>query len=182
MKLTSMFLALAGALILAGCDNPALLSLDPVVTDEEAVFDPTLLGTWAADQGKDTKDLCIFRRDGDSGYTITWVSGGDARQFSARLFRVGEVSMMDLTPDGSDDFRIAGHALVRIWTGGGTLRWAYLDTEWLRKQASQLLPNKTDDKRMVLTVPGAAVRAFVAKYGIDDKAHGDATEWQRVQF
>jgi hypothetical protein len=178
MKLTSMLLALAGVLILTGCDNPALLSLEPVVTDQDAVFDTTLLGTWGASQDK---DLCIFRRDGDSGYAITYVSGGDVRQFSARLFRVGEVSMLDLTPEGSDDFQIAGHALVRIWTGGGTLRWTYLDTEWLRKQASQLLPNRADDKRMVLTAPGAAVRAFVAKYGVDDKAHGDATEWQRVQ-
>ena len=90
--------------------------------------------------------------------------------------------MLDLTPEGSDDFQIAGHALVRIWTEGGALRWSYLDTEWLRKQAAQLLPNKTDDKRMVLTAPGAAVRAFVAKFGVDDKAHGDAFEWQRVQF
>ena len=50
MKLTSMLLALAGALILTGCDNPALLSLEPVVTDQEAVFDPTLLGAWGANQ------------------------------------------------------------------------------------------------------------------------------------
>jgi hypothetical protein len=179
MKLTSMFLALAGALILTGCDSPALLSLDPVVTDQEAVFDPTLLGTWGSNQDK---DLCIFRRDGDSGYAITYVSGSDARQFTARLFRVGEASMLDLTPESSDDFQVAGHALVRIWTEGGTLRWTYLDTEWLRKQASQLLPNKADDKRMVLTAPGTAVRAFVAKFGVDDKAHGDTAEWQRAQF
>jgi hypothetical protein len=179
MKLTSMFLALAGALILTGCDSPALLSLDPVVTDQEAVFDPTLLGTWGTNQDK---DLCILRRNGDSGYAITYVSDRSARQFVARLFRVGESSMLDLTPDGTDELQIAGHAVVRIWTKGGTLRWAYLDTEWLRKQASQLLPNRTDDKRLVLTAPGAAVRAFVAKYGVDDKAHGDIVEWQRVQF
>ena len=77
---------------------------------------------------------------------------------------------------------MAGHAVVRIWTGGGSLRWTYLDTDWLRQQASQLLPSRADDKRMVLTAPGAAVRAFVAKLGVDDKAHGDATEWQSVQF
>jgi hypothetical protein len=26
------------------------------------------------------------------------------------------------------------------------------------------------------------LRAFVVKYGVDDKAHGDTEEWQRVQF
>ena len=179
MKLTSMLLALAGALILTGCDNPALLSLDPIVTDQEAAFDPTLLGAWGA---KEDKDLCIIRRDGETGYAITYLNGGDSRQFSGRLFRVGEASMLDLTPDGSDDFRIAGHAVVRIWTGGGTLRWTYLDAEWLRKQAAPLLPNRADDKRMMLTAPGAAVRAFVAKFGVDDRAHGDTVEWQKVQF
>ena len=179
MKLTLMLLALAGALILTGCDTPALLSLEPVVTDQDAAFDPTLLGTWEADHGN---DLCIIRRDGDTGYAITHVSDGSVRQFSARLFRVGEASVLELTPEGTDDFQIAGHAVVRIWTGGGTLRWTYLDTEWLRKQAAPLLPNRADDKRMVLTAPGAAVRAFVAKYGIDDKAHGNTAEWQRVQF
>ena len=179
MKLTSMLLAFAGALILTGCDTPALLSLDPVATDQDAAFDPTLLGIWGADQDK---DLCIIRRDGESGYAITYVSDGNVRQFGARLFRVGEASMLDLTPESSDDFQVAGHAVVRIWTGGGTLRWTYLDTDWLRKQASQLLLNRADDKRMVLTAPGVAVRAFVAKYGVDDKAHGNATEWQRVQF
>ena len=179
MKLISMFLVLAATLILTGCDVPALLSLDPVVTAQDTAFDPTLLGTWGSGQDK---DLCIFRRNGDSGYAITYVSDRSARQFVARLFRVGESSMLDLTPDGTDELQIAGHAVVRIWTKGGTLRWAYLDTEWLRQQASQLLPNRTDDKRLVLTAPGAAVRAFVAKYGVDDKAHGDTIEWQRVQF
>jgi hypothetical protein len=179
MKLTSMFLALAAALILTGCDSPALLSLDPLVTDQDAVFDATLLGTWGTSEGK---DLCIFRRSGEKGYAITYVSDNSARQFTARLFRAGEASMLDLTPESSDDFQIAGHAVVRIWAEGGVLRWAYLDTEWLRKQASQLLPNRADEKRVVLTGPGSAVRAFVAKFGVDDKAHGETTAWQRLQF
>ena len=179
MKLTSIFLALAGALILTGCDSPALLSLDPLVTDQDKAFDPTLLGAWGSSQDK---DLCIIRRDGDSGYAVTYLSAGSVRQFTARLFRVGDASMLDLTPEGSDDFQVAGHALVRIWAEGGVLRWAYLDTEWLRKQASQLLPNRADGKRVVLTAPGAAVRALVAKFGVDDKAHGETIAWQRVQF
>jgi len=155
MKLTSMLLVLAGALVLTGVRYAALLSLEPVVTGQDAAFDPTLLGTWEADHGN---DLIIIRRDGDTGYAITHVSGGSVRQFSARLFCVGEASVLELTPEGTDDFQIAGHAVVRIWTGGGTLRWAYLDTEWLRKQAAQLLPNRADDKRMVLTAPAPPSR------------------------
>jgi len=80
--------------------------------------------------------------------------------------------VLELTPEGTDGLPDRGPCRGPDLDGGGTLRWAYLDTEWLRKQAAQLLPNRADDKRMVLTAPGAAVRAFVAKFGVDDKAHG----------
>jgi hypothetical protein len=178
MKLTSMLLALAGAVILTGCDTPAVLSLEPVVTEEEATFDSALLGVWTDSQGK---DLCIFRRDGDRGYTVNYVTGDGVRQFTALLFQVGEARVLDLTPEGNDDFQIPGHAMVRIWTEGGGLRWAFLDTEWLRGQAAQLLPNRVTDKKMLLTAPGAVIRNFLAKYGVDDRAHGNTTEWQRLQ-
>jgi hypothetical protein len=64
MKPILTFLALVAALVLTGCDTPALLSLDPVATDQDAAFDPTVLGTWGA---KQDKDLCILRRNGKSG-------------------------------------------------------------------------------------------------------------------
>jgi len=41
-------------------------------------FRPDAVGTWEADHGN---DLCIIRRDGDTGYAITHVSGGSVRQF-----------------------------------------------------------------------------------------------------
>jgi hypothetical protein len=34
---------------------------------------------------------------------------------------------------------------------------------------------------MLLTAPGAVIRNFLAKYGVDDRAHGSVTEWQRLQ-
>ena len=180
MKLTSMLPALAGFLILTGCEipTPSLLSLDPVATGQEATTDNLLVGAWESSSSGD--EVCVIRRDGDKGYQITHFGGDSPRSFEARLFRVAEAQMLELTPAGDDDFRVVGHTFARIWTGGGALRWAFLDSDWLKQQASQL-PNHTANDKMLLLAPGPVVRAFIAKYGVDEKAYGNQVTWQRVQ-
>jgi hypothetical protein len=171
-------LALAGALVLGGCDSPSLISLEPAVTDQEAVFDSTLLGTWAVGQGG---DLCIIRRGDGNAYTVTYVSDDSSREFDARLFQAGQARLLDLSP-ASDDFQITGHTLIRILSSSGSLRWSYLDSAWLRQQAAQELPNRArDNDKMLLTAAAAPLRDFLTKYAADDKAHGDEEEWQRAQ-
>ena len=179
MRFPTILLALVGNLVLAGCDNPALISLDPAVSAQEAVFDSTLLGTWEAGQGG---DLCIFRRGDGNAYTVTYVSDGSSRKFAALLFQAGQARLLDLSPQDSDEFQVAGHALIRILASSGSLRWSYLDSDWLRQQAAQELPNRArDNNKMLLTAPPATLRDFLAKYAADDRAHGDVEEWQHPQ-
>jgi len=178
MRFPMISLTLAGALALAGCDSPSLLSLDPAVTDQDAVFDANLLGTWQTGQGG---DLCIVQRNG-SAYTVTYVSDGSSRKFDARLFAAGQASLLDLSPQDPDDFQVPAHTLIRVWTAGGTLRWAFLDSPWLHEQvARQLATRAGNNGKIVLTAPSIALRGFLAQYAADDRAHGDVTEWQRLQ-
>jgi len=179
MRFPTILLALAGALVLAGCDSPSLISLDPAVTDQEAVFDSTLLGTWEAGQGG---DLCIFRRGDGNAYTVTYVSDGSSRKFDALLFQAGQARLLDLAPQDSDGFQVQGHALIRILASSGSMRWSFLDSDWLRQQAARELPNRARDSgRMLLTAPPATLNGFLAKYAADDRAHGDVEEWQHLQ-
>ena len=179
MQFPAILLALTGALVLAGCDSPALISLDPAVTDEEAVFDSTLLGTWETGLGG---DLCIFRHGDGNAYTVTYVSDGTSRSFDARLFQAGPARLLDLSPQGSDDYQVPGHALVRILASSENLRWTFLDSDWLRQQAARELPNRArDNNKMLLTAPAATLRDFLAKYAADDRAYGEIEEWQRPQ-
>ena len=178
MKFATILPTLAGALVLAGCDNPALISLEPAVTAQDAVFDPSLVGTWETGQGD---ELCIFRHGDGNSYTITYVGDdGNSRKFDALLFQSGPARLLDLSPHESDDFQIPGHTLIRIWTTGGSLRWSFLDSAWLREQAAQELPNRSrGGDKLALTAPSAALRGFLAKYAADDKAHGEISELQR---
>jgi hypothetical protein len=179
MKLTSMFAALAALAILTGCESPApgLLSLEPVATAKDTAIDAALLGTWEEQGGKDP--VAIIRQGDSGGYQIAVVSGGSLMSFQAQLFRVGEVEFLDLAPADDNDFRIPGHAIMRLWITGSTLRWAFLDSDWLKQQTTALATHTTDGK-MQLFSPAAAVRAFVAANGVDDKAYGNVATWQRV--
>lgn len=179
MRFPMILMAVAGTLVLGGCDNPALISMEPAVSEQETVFDPSLLGSWEIKQGD---DLCILRRGDGNAYAITYVSDGNARKFEGRLFQAGRARVMDLAPQDSDDFQIPGHAFIRILSSGATLRWAYLDSDWLRQHAAgELASRPRDGGKLLLTTPAAPLAAFLANYAADDPAHGDVQEWQRLQ-
>jgi len=179
MKLTAILTALAASAILTGCESgtPTLLSLDPVATAKDTAIDSALLGTW---EEPGDKDLLAVIRPSDQGYQITVLSGGPALGFQAKLFRVKDAEFLDLSPADDNDFRIPGHAVVRLWIAGPSFRWAFLDTDWLKQQAAALLTHTSDNKMQILSPP-EAVRAFIAAYAADDKAYGKAVTWQKAQ-
>jgi len=180
MKLTSMFAAAAAFAILTGCESPTpgLLSAEPVATANDTAIDDALLGTW---QERGSKDLVAIVRPADGGgYKIALMSGGGVMGFQAQFIRVKDAEFLDLSPSDDNDFRIPGHAIMRLWIDGPALKWAFLDSDWLKQQAAALLSHSADGK-MQLFSPTAAVRAFVAAHGADDKAYGQVATWERVQ-
>ncbi len=176
MKLVTLTV-LAAAAVLTGCDSSALVSVDPLAAEENAVFDPGLVGTWAATGDKDA--VCVIRRAGN-GYKISYVKDGSAKEFEGLLFRVGETQVLDLVGAPADDFALALHMPVRIWTDRGQLQWAYLDSEWLRAQAMQKLPYRPAEKKILLAAPTAAVYGFLMQHAADAKALGEVTTFERV--
>jgi hypothetical protein len=174
MKLTSILPALA-CVLCAGCST--LPSLDPFVSEGEAVTDKAIEGTWQNAKGDDTY---IVRRDG-IGYTIAYLSGNTAPvRFRALLARMGTTELLDLTAADPSAFQIPAHYLVRVWPEDGTLRWAFLDSDWMKEQAGRLLPTrKLDDSTLIAASP-EAVRALMWKHAADDRAAGDIQTLLRV--
>jgi hypothetical protein len=175
-----MLAALAAFAILTGCDTPApgLLSLEPVATAGDTATDSGLVGTWQSQGDKDL--IAIIRQADDGGYLIAALSGGSVMNFGAKLFRVKDAEFLDLAPADDNDFRIPGHAVVRVWIDGPAFHWAFLDSDWLKQKASALATHSGDGK-MQLFSPTDTVRAFIAANGANDKAYGQITAWQRAQ-
>ena len=180
MELTSILAALAAFAILTGCDTlaPGLLSLEPVATANDIATDSALPGTWQSQGDKDL--IAIVRQADDGGYQIAALSGGSVMNFQAQLFRVKDAEFLDLSPADDNDFRIPGHAVVRVWVDGPTFRWAFLDSDWLRQRAAALATH-TGNGKMQLFSPADTVRAFIAANGANEKAYGQMATWQRAQ-
>jgi hypothetical protein len=180
MKLTAILAALAASAILTGCESPTptLLSLEPVTTAKDTAIDAALLGTW---EEPGDKDLTAIVRQGDQGgYQIAIVSGSSVLTFQAKLFRINQSEFLDLSPADDNDFRLPGHAIVRLWIDGSSLRWAYLDTDWLKQQAAALSTHTIDGKMQIFSTT-TAIRAFLTTTGEDDKACGKPVTWQKAQ-
>ena len=102
--------------------------------------------------------------------------------FEGHLLRVGDAELMDFVSTSDNTFNLPVHMVARIWTDGGVLKWAYLDSGWIKDKAQQTLGTQAAGERTLIAVKGAALVEFLKKYGADEKACGDKTqELIRVQ-
>jgi hypothetical protein len=175
MKPLALSLALACAVSLTGCSS--LVSLNPFVSDEQAVMDPALLGIWSTQDGKETYWV---RQDG-TGYAIRYVTESETFQFKARLMAADDVKILDLVSANEDPFQIPVHTPLRVWTEGGTLRIAFLQSDWLKEQAGRQIPTAATKNRLVMTAPGEIVGKFLVKMGADPKACEEPDVLRRLQ-
>jgi hypothetical protein len=166
MKILSLTLALAGAAALTGCSN--LVSLNPIVTGNQAVMDANLAGTW---KGGDGDVLVVVPKD-DSSYSITYTNTKETTlKLTAMVFRAGDAELLDLVNDNEGFLQVPVHAVVRVWPEGNMLRWTFLDSKWLREQAGRELASLPRGDGQLLTAPGDAVRRTLLKYAGDSKAY-----------
>ena len=176
MKPLALSIVLAGAIALSGCSTLAFVN--PFVSDQQAVMDPTLLGIWSSQDGKET----YWIRQNGIGYNIRMSDDSDTYQFKARLMVAGDFKLLDLVSANEDPWQLALHSAVRVWSEGSTLRVAFLQSDWLKEQAGQQLPAVFLAKeRTLIAAPSDAVRIFLAKFGADPKACDEADVLRRLQ-
>jgi hypothetical protein len=130
----------------------------------------------------DDDDLYIVRQDGN-GYTIGYSEKKSSAVYKlkAKMLKVGEARILDLTPAEDDAFRIAAHTPLRVWMEGAALRIAFLDSKWLREHVSGQLAVQEVGDRLLITSPGEEVTRFLLTYGGDDRAYGKPTVLTRQE-
>ena len=169
-------LGLAGVLSLTGCAK--LVSINPIVTDKEAMLDPALLGVWHDKDGEDT----LIVNQLENHYVIRYVGkSSSAVKLEARLFEAGDVRLMDVVASDDDPFRTPTHIPMRVWLDGTTLRFSLLDSDWLKQHATRQLAAQTVEGRTLITAPSDTVRAFLTEYGIDARACGEPEDLHKAQ-
>jgi hypothetical protein len=175
MRIIGALLTAAAAFTLAGCST--MVSLHPFVTDQQAVFDPALAGVWANSKGD---ELYVVRQDGN-GYKIRRIDNSNSQSFSANLLKVGDLRILDLVSETDDPFQLAVHTPLRVWVEDATLRFATLDTAWLKENAHKQIAIENTGDRALITAPGDAVLRFLTTYGATDNAYEKPVTLQRQQ-
>jgi hypothetical protein len=174
---------MAAALITTSCDG--LLSVEPLATDSNTVFDPDLLGVWATVQDDDYNAIVSIREGNDHSYEIHWlaVKSGDDYKLNGRLVEINGQRILDVTPNDSQTFSIPGHAFVYISAAQDELQIQFLDSEWLQEQVkkSSLLPHYEVEGSPVITGTSAQLQNFISEFGTNEQARSEPALLRRLK-
>jgi hypothetical protein len=167
MKVARLTLLLAGTLLLTGCGD--LMSLEPLATKDNTIFDAALLGTWTDNQ--DT--LCVVRA-ANPAYKIIWIGtgdGGNETRLEGRLVKLGEERVLDVSAVDPGAFSVGAHVFLRVHIAAGALELRFLDSEWLQKQVKQSgLAWSPFEDHPVITAPSAHLVTFLQQFGLKEEA------------
>ena len=162
---------LAGTLWTTGCGD--MMSLEPLATKDNTVFDAALLGTWTDNEGT----LCVVRqldKVDNKAYDIAWVnsgSTGDKIRLQGHLVQMGAERVLDALAVDPGTFSVPAHVFLRVRLSPGAMELRFLDSEWLQNQVKQSsLAHTVSGNHPVITAPAAQVGTFLQQSGLKEEA------------
>ncbi len=170
-------LLLALLTMLAGCGD--LLSVHPLAAT--GVMDGTLTGEWICAE-KDCKGSVLVRPE-EGYYDIIWIPGeadGEPMRLQGRMVKIGTRQVLDLVTAKRADLAIPGHFFMLLEKSGEGVKFHWLDSDWLRKQAVGTSHLMVDNKP-ILTGDSATLQAFLLRFGLDPKATAGSMAFRRIK-
>ena len=140
MRRFAFVFILAAALFAQGC---LVVSMHPLYTEEDVVFDEALIGTWG-DAGGD-KEVWTFEPAEGNAYRMTVdEEGKEPGHFEAHLVKLGEYLFLDLYPEEPESVNefftshvIPAHSIWRARLTSDTLGLAPLDFDWITQEIEE---------------------------------------------
>jgi hypothetical protein len=185
MKKSAIAACLGLLLGLAGC----VPSLHPLYTEEDLIFDPALLGSWA---GRDGKGSWEFSKAGEKEYKLVDLDEqGKKGEFSVHLLKVGDQRFLDLFPldpelKQNDFYRIhlmPVHTFLRVRQERDSLRVSILNYDWLQKLLKEnpgAIKHEVVDDSVLLTAKPKELQAFLLKHEKTAEAWDEGAPMPRV--
>jgi hypothetical protein len=174
----SRLLAVFIVLCLPLCACPSY-SLHPIYTDEDAVVEPALEGTWGVD--RDDNAELVFERSGDDEYTLA-ISCPDSKalqNYKVHLVPLDGQLFMDLvfenqTVEGTKVEEPVGafnaHLILKVNISRDDLAYATLEDDAIRKP---VIPGSTpldydhSDEGLLVTAQTDALRDYISAHAED---------------
>ncbi len=172
---------------LCGC----VLSLHPLFTDGERIFEPGLDGVWQDKEKKSTFTLWWFA-DGKFYFLRTELKDQPNGDFNAVLGTVGKYRFLEIIPRRPDNIHAksfyGGHFIQafsfwKVALGGDTLTLTPLNYQWFEEMIkAKKLDIKHEQQEggfIMLTASTEELKAFVLKYADDKSAFSDGLTFER---
>jgi hypothetical protein len=187
----TLTLSLAISLLLGGCS--LVLSVDPIILESEAAFDPRLIGSW---EGVDSSERATITHDGKE-YSIEYTEGAgppgnesSTHLFGGRLGRLGERLVLDVWPEregGSvhDALLLPAHLLIQIEIEADEIRMATLDHDAMaaaleRGGLSLAHSRREEGDLLLLLASSSELRSALGPYLETPEALEEPMIWRRV--
>jgi hypothetical protein len=180
----------AVGVVVATCTGLAacVVSVEPVVSEADALFDPVLLGVWLEVDGSDRVEVS---QAAENLYEIVYTSDNEERRYHARLGELGDSRILDAWPAEMEGrpagqparLMVVGHLLVTLDVVGPdavNTRILEPDSVLAALQAGELGLDHTESDNLVLHGSTAALRAALRPLLARPGALARPTQWRRA--
>jgi hypothetical protein len=181
-----LLIAVMATATLTGC---YVQSIHPLYSDRTTLFDPSLIGTWVAE---DDDEFVFTLEDTTRGtYSLVCDESGATARFQAVLTEIDNVRFLDIFPEdpGNDngfyrDHLMRVHSILRLQRSVDTLSVADFDAEWLSTMVAQKkvgIGQVALDGAVLLTASTEDLQAFVRKYAHTPEAYSEPIRFRRAR-
>jgi hypothetical protein len=169
-------LLVAFCFLAGGC---LVRSLQPWLSDETRVGEPSLVGAWHDAKEKTT----LFFADGAAdGYAVLLVQNGkDATRYTATLHRIDDTLLLRVGPEDGEDLHscalLPADLLFKVALDGDSLKLFSIDLDSFAERAAAapvgFLPDGSASDGYILTGATADLEAFVRTQLADPAFFGE---------
>jgi hypothetical protein len=184
-RIALLLFAVAACTVLGGC---YVQSLQPLFSDRTTIFDPSLLGTWVAEED----DEFVFTLEDTSRgvYRLISDESGATARFQAVLTDFDGVRFIDIFPEEPNndngfyrDHLMRVHSILKVERMADTLSVADFDAEWLSTMAAEKklsIPHVSLDGAVLLTASTEELQKFVRTYARTPEAFSEPVRLRRA--
>lgn len=183
MKIKKLLFYLLAAL-LGGC---VPLSLHPLYTGKELIFEEKLLGAWS-----DGSTKCKFTEaSGKKSYKLTVTDDDGKGKFDAHLVKIDDMLFLDLFPaepelEANDFYKLhilPAHTFMKIEQIEPTLQMAVMNHDKMKdmlENDAALIKHEIVEGRVVLTASTKQLQGLMREHANDEGLFDEQTDLKRI--
>ena len=165
------------------------VSLHPLYTEDELIFEEKLLGAW----GDEVGSLNFEKAKNADIYNLTLGLDTLSGRFIAHLVKIDKMLFLDLSPQKPDKetveiqqlFSIPAHTFLKIEQIEPILKMRMMNpdtiTYMLKTDPNLLKHELIQEELVVLTASTQQLQQFMKKYANDESLFADPTELERLK-